>query len=204
MKEELLKAADKGAVTMDKFKKFNDDLPMLGDKMVQAGLCNYYDIICVGGSLLTLRLNVKPIHFNEISEDVKCKAQSLFDDFLDEHQITKDECEVTNSYAYVMWSAFDSVDEDKFRKYNESLHLLGDKFVNDGVCKAYKVTRSSDKMNTLELDIRPVKRGNLPMGVCRRANKELDDFMFSFGITYEESEEYCFGIKWLMEGTPNG
>ena len=99
-----------------------------------------------------------------------------------------------------MWEAMDSIGEDKFKRYNESLPLLGDKFVNDGVCKAYRVRRSSDKMDTLELDIRPVKRGNLPMDVCRKANKELDDFMFSF----EESEEYCFGIKWLMEGISNG
>lgn len=204
MKEELLRAAGKGCGTVDKFKKFNDDLPKLGDKMMHTGLCNYYEIIAIGGKLLTLRLNVKPIKFDEIPEDRKRCAQGLFDEFLEDHDITKQECDDTFSYAYVMWEAMDSIGEDKFKRYNESLPLLGDKFVNDGVCKAYRVRRSSDKMDTLELDIRPVKRGNLPMDVCRKANKELDDFMFSFGITYEESEEYCFGIKWLMKGMSNG
>lgn len=51
MKEELLRSAEKGCVTVDKFKKFNDDLPKLGDKMMQVGLCNYYDVIFVGGKL---------------------------------------------------------------------------------------------------------------------------------------------------------
>lgn len=204
MKEELLKAAEKGAVTIDKFKKFNDDLPVLGDKMVHYGLCNYYDIICIGGRLLTLRLNVKPIKFDEIPEDRKRCAQCLLDEFLEDHNITKQECCDTCSYAYVMWEAMDNQLKDKFTEYNKALPTLGDKFVDSGICKSYKITRSSNKMDTLELDIRPVKRGNLHMDLCRRANKELDDFMFSFGITYEESEEYCFGIKWLMEGMSNG
>lgn len=95
MKEELLRAADKGCVTVDKFKKFNDDLPKLGDKMMYTGLCNYYEIIAIGGKLLTLRLNVKHIKFDEIPEDRKRCAQGLFNEFLEDHDITKQECEDT-------------------------------------------------------------------------------------------------------------
>lgn len=129
MREELIRAANKGAATVDKFTKFNDDLPILGDKMIQMGLCNYYDVIFVGGKLFTLRLNVKPIKFDEIPEDRKRCAQGLFDEFLEDHDITKQECEDTCSYAYVMWEAMDNPCKDKFAEFNKHLSELGEKFV---------------------------------------------------------------------------
>lgn len=204
MKEELLRAAEKGCVTVDKFKKFNDDLPMLGEKMMQVGLCNYYDIIFIGGKLLTLRLNVKPIKFDSIPEDRKRCAQGLLDEFLEDHDITKQECEDTCSYSYVMWDAMDNPLKDKFTEFNEHLPELGERFVKEGICNSYKVKRWAGNMDSLQLDVRPMRRSELPLELNIRVNKKFCDFMFSFGITYEESEDSCSGISWIMEGDYNG
>lgn len=200
MKEELLRAAENGCVTVDKFKKFNDDLPKLGDKMMHTGLCNYYEIIAVGGKLLTLRLNVKPIKFDEIPEDRKRCAQGLFDEFLEDHNITKQECEDTCSYAYVMWEAMDNPCKDKFAEFNKHLSELGEKFVQEGICKAYKVNHWLGNMDSLQLDIRPTKRSEISLTLNARAYKEFCDFVYSFGITYEENEESYSGIDWITEG----
>lgn len=200
MKEELLRAAEKGAATVDKFTKFNDDLPILGDKMIQTGLCNYYDVIFVGGKLFTLRLNVKPIKFDEIPEDRKRCAQGLFDEFLEDHDITKQECEDTCSYAYVMWEAMDNPCKDKFAEFNKHLSELGEKFVQEGICKAYKVNHWLGNMDSLQLDIRPTKRSEISLTLNARAYKEFCDFVYSFGITYEENEESYSGIDWITDG----
>lgn len=182
------------------FKKFNDDLPILGNKMVQAGLCNYYDILYAGGELLVLRLNVKPIKFNEIPYERKVRVQELFDTFLTEHCITKEDCRKTYSYDHVLWEALDDQTESKFDKFNNALHRLGDAFIEEHVCTSYSVKHWSGNMDSLVLDIRPIRRGHLPMELNKKVHKEFSEFVYSFGITYEEYEDSCSGVDWIMEG----
>lgn len=55
-------------------------------------------------------------------------------------------------------------------------------------------------MDSLQLDIRPTKRSEISLTLNARAYKEFCDFVYSFGITYEENEESYSGIDWITEG----
>lgn len=68
MKEELLRAANKGIVC-DKFTMFNDKLPALGNLLVESGVCISYEIVQYTGKIKTIKLNIKYKFYDQLPKD---------------------------------------------------------------------------------------------------------------------------------------
>lgn len=195
MKEELLRAADKGIVC-DKFTMFNDKLPALGNLLVESGVCISYEIIQYTGKMKTIKLNIKYKFYDQLSKDAISYIHQKFDELVSSCGISKDECEMCCSGVIL-----DTADTFEMRcsRLNKKLYSLGDRFINEGICKDYKVIRFAGELDSLQADIRPLSLTELPDDVNKRAQQLFANLVYSCGITPDEYEESYAGVEWLTE-----
>lgn len=194
-KEELMRAANK-ANAEDKFAKFNIKLPTLGNLLVESGVCISYEIVQYTGKMKTIKLNIKYKFYNQLSKNTINYIHQKFDELVSSCGISKDECEM-----YCSGVILDTADTFEMRcsRLNKELHSLGDRFINEGICKDYKVIRFAGELDSLQADIRPLSLTELPDDVNKRAQQLFANLVYSCGITPDEYEESYAGVEWLTE-----
>ena len=194
-KEELLKAANKGMV-FDKFTMFNNKLPELGNFLVESGVCISYEIVQYTGKMKTIKLNIKYKFYDQLPKDTINYIHQKFNELVSSCGISKDEWEMCCSGVIL-----DTADTFEMRcsRLNKNLYSLGDRFINEGICKDYKVIRFAGELDSLQADIRPLSLAELPDDVNKRAQQLFANLVYSCGITPDEYEESYAGVEWLTE-----